>query len=97
MSESETKRTKVSPGDAGMTKTNESGTKKVKDPELEAVVQRAMKLRITMTELCEFTGVYRYTLYRWRYEVSPHWDERQAFIDNAERMISARLAEYMGS
>lgn len=67
------------------------------DPELEAVIQRCKDLRITMTELCEYTGVYRTTLRRWRYSVSARHAERQAFLERAERLIEQQRAEYMGA
>lgn len=66
------------------------------DPEMERAIKRALDLRITLTEISEYTGVLRATLYRWRYEVHPRHTDRTAFLEALDRLCSERLNEYMG-
>lgn len=71
--------------------------RKAHDKELEVVVQRALRLRITIRELCEYTGVDSVKLWHWRYNRSAKFDERQAFLDAADQLCHERLQEYMGA
>lgn len=68
---------------------------KSQDKELETTIQRALDLRITIREICEHTGVNHVTLWRWRREVSPRFNERQAFLEKLETLIEYQRALYL--
>lgn len=62
------------------------------DLELDAAVKEAIKLRIKLTEICEYTGVDKVQLWRWRNRYSPRYNERQEFLAKLERMMDERRA-----
>lgn len=68
---------------------------KTTDTELEAVLDRASKLRITMREIAEYTGETETQIWRWKtLKVKTNWERRQKFIQGVEELIEAKKDEY---
>ena len=65
------------------------------DNQLQQEFKRADKLRITLAEISEYTGVPRINLWRWREgKADPSWARREKFIGDLRTMIAARKDKY---
>jgi len=64
------------------------------DDELEAAIQRAMKLRIKMREIQDATGIDETVLWRWRNGTKPNWERRQHVLDTIDAMIKQAKDDY---
>lgn len=69
--------------------------KVVHDPELQAVLARAKKLRIPMAELARECGETSVNLWRWEYQSAPPWDRRRRFLEKAHEYLEACKKEYL--
>lgn len=65
------------------------------DKEMEVLLARAESLRLTINEICDYCGVNRVKLWRWRHEASPRFADRQAFIERLQELIETTKQEYM--
>jgi len=64
------------------------------DPELEALLERALALRITLREVCEAGGLQEVQLWRWRHTQHATWKRRQEFMRKVEKLIEQKREEY---
>lgn len=68
--------------------------KVVDDQELQAVFQRAKKLRVSKRELAEQCGETSVNLWRWEHQNAPQWDRRDRFLKRATEFLDACQREY---
>lgn len=64
------------------------------DKELETAVARAQKLRITMKEIQDATGIAESVLWRWRNGTKPNWERRQHTIKVINELIDKAKKDY---
>lgn len=67
------------------------------DPELEALVQEALALRLTLGEIAEAALVSDTVLWRWRTAVRPAWDRREQALAGIERLIEDTRRDYINT
>jgi len=65
-----------------------------RDEELEALIQRALDLRLTMNEIAQAADASHVAIWRWRRGAKPNWARRQRAIEGIEALIQKQKQDY---